>query len=247
LLHTTELNHWNNASHFFAEFIWTYIVQSKAGTATPRPAQAVYPFFQRMLKTEQLAPTFEALKNVNFYQVVDTNGKELHKTAEYQESFSVAINTSWAAWTEVEKMLTAHYPAFWQSGGATYASEVWEHFKRDKRSVLLLARSVQVNEDRPDDPPMILGFLAGGIHPTSENPHIMAVCVLPDERRRGIGRALVRRFFAHTAYNEVWCQLHIKPGSEPYEQAAFLTSLNGILKRMHISFWAFEMVNPFLK
>ena len=243
LLHTTELNHWRAASQFFSEMVWTYAVQTKA-SKEPLPAGGqVFPFLERMLKTDHLVPLYQALKNVNFYQVnTDEDGN-----AELPENFSVAINNSRTAWNEAETMITNLYPAYFMAGGTKYAAEVWENFKKDGRAVLLLARSFYQQDDVEDSEPMILGFLAGGMHPVSDKPCIMAMAVLPDERRRGIGTALVRRFFAHTAYKEVICSLHMKHGAEPYEEAAFLTSLNGILKGQHICFWCFEIVNPFLK
>jgi len=254
LLHTIEINHWLNASHFFSELIWTYVVRAygtKRSKVEDRlPAEQIFPFLQRLLKTEHLVPLYQALKNVNFYQVIDAGLDEDGQpiaNAEYSQDFSLAINTSPRAWTEVERMMTSVYPAFFLSGGAKHASQIWEGLKSDPRSVLLLARSIHPVDDDPNSEPMILGFLAGGMHPISDNPHIMAVGVLADERRRGIGRALVRRFFSHTAYKEVTCHLHIKLKEEPYEQAAFLTSLNGMLKTKFDNFWVFEIVNPFLK
>lgn len=252
LLQTGDLNHWLHATHFFSECLFNLVVNHPGNDGT-LPAVEIFPFLERLLKTQQLVPLFESLRNVNFFQVL-----EKETSGSHAEDFSIQVNTSPQAWTETEQMMEVLYPQFFKSGGAISTCEAWERFKLDKRSVVLLARSNLPDiEDSQDNEgvnfhsfqvsQVPLGVLVGGIHPTSQTPHILAVCVIPDERRRKIGTGLVRRFFAHTAYKEVQADLQIKRNEEPYEIAAFFDSLNGVLRKKLISTWVFRLVNPFLK
>lgn len=172
-----------------------------------------------------------------------------------EPDFTLHINTSAAAYTEVERLLFDLYPQFFRrefmNRVSLRASEEWEKFKLDAKSILILCRSgyQPLNDEGqriPDVLPTLLGFLAGGVHPILRTHYVLGMGVVRDERRRGIGTALVRRFLTHTGARSAWAVLRKYPYEQPYEIGMFFSSLQGVVKDRHQNFWKFEIPNKFL-
>lgn len=163
------------------------------------------------------------------------------------ERYDIELDSHIKSWTEAEKMLHSFYPEILELTGTW-----WEQIKKDKRCYLMIARSRLIPEHEPGTRvglPTILGFIAGGTHPTAKVPHIFSVVVLPDERRTGIATDLVRRFFAHTAYRSARMNILYTKPREPLVVANFLVKkFKGRLEQKwegkRWGWWRFQITNP---
>jgi ribosomal protein S18 acetylase RimI-like enzyme len=231
------LKTWHTTAKFIAGLMWFLMRDHLCHVNMQRgkPALDAIDFLSNYLSTEEITGLASSLPTVNFFQVTDQPSNL---------DYNIAFNSSVETWTEIERMMESFYPMAMKQ-----LSQYWEKLKVDKRTKVILARSTQLpvtEEGVVSGPPTILGFLVGGIHPSTSVPCIFSVVILPDERRRGIGTTLVRRFFAQTGFSEAVANVVFKENEQPIEVGQFLKKQGGT---MHGApgkkFWRWRVPNPY--
>lgn len=188
------------------------------------------------MAVEILSEVFELLNNHDFFPLESSEREVsqipignvtmtptapaiLNPTEPYTISLGSVKN-----WTEAEGLLTL-YPPF-----VDWYGLIWERMKRSPNTRLFVATS-NLQTDDPQQQPTMLGFLASA-YPFAEYPtscYLMAMVVLPDERRRGIATQLLKRFFAHTAISRLYVNFLLDDVHPAYEYARFFQQQGGVV------------------
>jgi GNAT superfamily N-acetyltransferase len=231
LLHTKDLINWGGLDTFITQGMWA-VQQGKGPLSSWEPLNNFLYNLSSLVRPNLLTGLHEALSTVNFFQTQDDLGLE-------DLPFMMERGKSPAAWGEVWQMCQSFFPLYCESD----LHDFWAKVRLDSRTQLWIARSRHQSEDLHVKPTM-LGFLIGGLHPLTEDPHISAICVLPDERRQGIATSLVRRFFAQTGYHFAGVGTYMGPHYWQYEAAGFLKSLGAELQSKGKFIWSWQVPSP---
>ena len=241
LMHTKDLMNWPPLDKFISDGLWG-VQQNKTPNWNPLEnfLFAISPY----IRPNVIHDLKTSLRNVNFFPV------ETEEALDFQLEQDKSEN----AWEEIRAMSRSFFYPMVDPG----LQEFWQKIKEHPRTNVWVARSLLYPEIDPADEarervsgklkkrgePTILGFLVGGLHPVSEEPQIHGVCVLPDERRRGIATSLVRRFFAHTGYASACAGVYMGPHAYQYEGAALLKKLGGSVKTKGRFVWHWDLPSP---
>lgn len=99
-------------------------------------------------------------------------------------------------------------------------------------------------------PVPILGYMATSSL-VSVNPRLISIVVVPDERRRGMATAMLRRYFTQTGCKSLLVSVpkllqHGKHSEEPYHLCIWLKKMGGILDKNSLNHWRFSVPNLYL-
>jgi hypothetical protein len=240
LLYSKDLISWPPLDRFISDGLWG-IQQNKTPNWNPLDnfLYTISPYIRpNLIHDLQIS-----LRNVNFFPV-ETEG---------ELEFKLEQDKSENAWEEIRAMARSFFYPMVDPG----LQEFWQKVKDHPRTQVWVARSLLYPEPDPGEKedrvsgklrkkpePTILGFIVGGLHPISEEPQIHGVCVLPDERRRGIATSLIKRFFSQTGYASAVAGVYMGPHAFQYEGAALLKKLGGTVKTKGRFVWHWELPSP---
>lgn len=241
LLHTKDLISWLPLERFVIEGLWC-LQQDKQPDWNPL---SNFLFgLNNYLRPELLCDLTLALKGTDFFSV--PAGAGLQEPLD----FDLVADKSLEAWDEVGKIAENFYCPYHN----VELQDFWRKVRENPKTQLWLAKSKLHPEPTRTGPmlssgefaeqilpPTTLGFLLGGLHPLNEEPTLYALAILPDERRRGIGTSLIRRFFSQTNYENCTAVTYFGPYEYHYEGAALLKKLGATVKTKGRFVWHWNL------